>query len=220
MSKILSKTMAQTGRKLAAATVALSLGLALAACTGPNINRSVDSVRQPVVERTNYTFDVTTNMSGLSISEQKRLDDWFDAMDLRYGDRIAVDDPLSSPATYSAVQDVASRHGILLSKDVPVTPGYVNAGNARIIVTRSTASVPGCPDWSHKTDTNFASATSPNFGCANNSNLAAMVADPEHLIKGANSKGETVVMSSNKAIDSYREAQPTGKGELKAVETK
>jgi pilus assembly protein CpaD len=49
------------------------------------------------------------------------------------------------------------------------------------------------------------------FGCAINSNFAAMVADPEHLLHGAEGTGETVVMSSTKAIESYREQAPTGK---------
>ena len=46
-----------------------------------------------------------------------------------------------------------------------------------------------------------------------------MVADPEHLIRGASSTGETVVMSSTKAITSYREAKPTGEGGLKQTST-
>ena len=37
-----------------------------------------------------------------------------------------------------------------------------------------------------------------------------MLANPEHLVKGAAAESTTVVMSSNKAIDSYRQAKPTG----------
>lgn len=216
MSKILSKTVA----KLPAAAVALSLGLALSGCAaGVATNRSVDSVHQPVVERSNYTLDVNTSPGGIAFDERQRLDDWFQAMNLRYGDRIAVDDPQGNPATYAAIQEVASRHGVLLSREAPVTPGYVAPGAARVIVSRSTAHVPGCPNWSAKSDTNIGSATSPNFGCSINSNLASMVADPEHLVRGATTRGETTVMSSDKAINAYREAKPTGGGELKASST-
>ena len=108
---------------------------------------------------------------------------------------------------------------MLLGDEAPVTPGYVNAGTARIIVTRAKATVPGCPDWSARSDVNLNNATSSNYGCATNSNIAAMVANPDHLLKGDAGKGETVVMSSTKAIDSYREAKPTGEGGLKANET-
>ncbi len=41
-----------------------------------------------------------------------------------------------------------------------------------------------------------------------------MVANPEDLITGQTGTGETVVMSSSKAIDSYRKQTPTGAGGL------
>ena len=203
--------------RAAPAAIALSLGLMLSACGGMPSNRSLESVHQPIVERTNYTLDVTTGPGGLSIPEQRRLAGWFEAMDLRYGDRISVDDPLNSGATLTAVEAVASRFGMLVGDDAPVTPGLVNAGTARVVMTRSSASVPGCPDWSAKSDVNLRNATSTNYGCATNSNLAAMVADPEHLIHGAKSTGQTVLMRSNKAIETYRDAVPTGQKGLKQV---
>ncbi len=206
-------------RKAAGAALALSLGLALAGCGGMPTNGGLESVHQPVVERVNYTLDLVTGPGGLSLPEQRRLSGWFEAMDLRYGDRIAIDDPLASRATREAVEALASRHGLLVGSDVPVTSGRVEAGAARVIVTRSRASVPGCPDWSSTSDANLNNATSSNYGCATNSNLAAMVADPEHLIRGARAKGETVVMSSTKAIDSYRDAKPTGEKGLKESAT-
>ncbi|HSM53633.1 MAG TPA: CpaD family pilus assembly lipoprotein, partial [Erythrobacter sp.] len=85
--------------KAPAVALALSLGLALSACGGMPTNKSLYSVKQPVVERTSYTFDVKTSESGLTISEQQRLEGWFDAMELGYGDRVSIDDPLASEAT-------------------------------------------------------------------------------------------------------------------------
>jgi len=200
-------------------TLALMLGLALAGCDTIPTNRQLESVHQPVVERTNYTLDVTTGPGGLSLPEQRRLSAWFEAMDLRYGDRVSVDDPLASGATRAAVASVAGRYGLLMSDDAPVTPGYVNAGTARVIVTRTLAHVPGCPDWRTTSDSNPLNATSSGYGCAVNGNLAAMVANPEHLVKGAEGTGETVVMSSTKAIETYRSKAPTGANELKASST-
>lgn len=200
--------------------LALSLGLVLAGCGGMPTNRSLYSVHQPVVERVNYTLDVSTGSGGLSQPEQRRLAGWFEAMDVGYGDRVSIDDPLSSSATRATVGALASRHGLLLSEDAPQTQGYVQAGTARVVITRSKASVPGCPDWSTNSDANLLNGTSSNYGCATNSNLASMVANPEHLIKGADGTGSTVVMSSTKAIDSYREAKPTGSGGLADVGSK
>lgn len=202
-----------------AGAVALSLGVALAGCGGMPENRSLYSIKQPVVERANYTLDINAPPSGLPITEQQRLAGWFEAMDLRYGDRISIDDPVNSVATREAVSALAGRYGLLLADGSPVTEGYVAPGQARVVITRSTASVPGCPDWSAKSDSNYRNATYPGFGCGVNSNLAAMVANPEDLISGQTGTGETVVTTSTKAISAYRAAVPTGVGGLTAVET-
>lgn len=197
----------------AGAAFALALAVSLGGCGGLTAknNNMIESVHQPVVERTNYTLDLATDGGGLPLNEQRRLANWFEALELRYGDRIAIDDPLASGATRSAVEAVASRFGILVSDGAPVTPGYVNAGTARVVVSRSLASVPGCPVWQNS-EFSLKNNTSSNYGCAVNGNLAAMVANPEDLVRGATSKGETVMMSSNKAIDAYRQAPPTGGG--------
>lgn len=216
----MTTTMPQSASRLAGAALAISLAVSLSGCMGgvPD-NTTLESVHQPVVERVNYTLDVMTGPGGLSLPEQRRIAGWFEAMDVRYGDRISIDDPLGSPSTRVEVEALAAKYGLLVSPESPVTPGQISAGNARIIVSRARAYVPGCPDWSAKSDNNWRNATSTNYGCATNSNIAAMVADPEHLLKGAGGKGETVVMSSTKAIDSYREMKPTGEGGLKASST-
>ena len=202
-------------RKALASALTLSLALALGGCGGMSSNRSLDSVHQPVVSTTNYTLDISAGPGGVSIPEQRRLSGWFDAMALRYGDRIYIDDPMKSAATRNAVEGVAGRYGILVSDDAPMTAGEVSPGTVRVIVTRSTATVPGCPDWSNNSDTNLGNGTNANYGCAVNSNMAAMIADPQHLIQGANGTGNTTVMSSTKAIDSYRDQKPTGEKGLK-----
>jgi len=203
-------------RSLGAALV-LSLGLSLGACSVPT-NRSLYSVNQPVVQRHSFTLDVNTLPDGgLSVPEQHRLSAWFEAMHLKYGDRVSVDDPTQSRVTKSAVEGVAARYGMLVSDVAPVTEGYVTAGTARVVVSRTTAEVPNCPNWENNTDFNPNNATYSGYGCAINGNLAAMVADPEHLVHGAENTGDTVIMSNTKAIDSYRNQKPTGEGGLKEV---
>ncbi|MGX7953208.1 CpaD family pilus assembly protein [Tsuneonella sp. HG249] len=208
-----------TTRQVAGA-LALTVALSVSACSGPAWdNTSLYSARQPVVERTSYTLDVATSYEGLTVPEQQRLSGWFDAMDLRYGDRVSVEDPVAGGATRASVAAIAARHGILLADGAPVTTGQLQPGTARVVITRSSASVPNCPNWDRKSDANYANATSPGYGCAVNGNLAAMVANPEDLIEGQSGNGETVIMSSNKAIKTYREKANTGTGELKAPPT-
>lgn len=206
-------------RKTAVA-LALSLSLGLGACGGMPDNRSLYSTKQAVVERTNYTYDVATSGDSVPLSEQRRLDGWFETMDLRYGDRISIDDPTNSPGVRAAVVNLAGRYGMMVANDAPPTEGHIGPGQARVVISRTSASVPGCPDWSAKSDMNYNNATYPNYGCAVNSNMAAMVANPEDLVRGQEGNGETVILSSNKAIDSYREKAPTGAGGLSQVSTK
>ena len=204
----------------ASALLALSLAGLLAGCGGMATNRSVDSVNQPVVEKTNYVFDVSTGPGGLALPEQRRLAGWFDTLGLRYGDKIFIDDPLASGGTRAAVEAVAARYGMLLSEGAPVTQGYVNAGTARIVVVRATASVPNCPNWRSDSDVNLANATSKNYGCAVNSNLAAMMADPEHLVKGVEaSDAATGIAGATKAIQVFRD-KPAKAGEVTTTSSK
>ncbi|MEH6682950.1 MAG: CpaD family pilus assembly protein [Qipengyuania sp.] len=201
-------------------SLAVSLSLVLGACGGfPTENRSLYSARQPVVERTSFTLDVNTVGDGLAVSEQQRVSGWFEAMGLGYGDRVSLDDPTANPALKDDLAALAGRHGLLVTEGSPVTAGYVEPGQARIVVTRSTASVPGCPDWSANNEANEYNATYPGYGCAVNGNLAAMVANPEDLISGQQGTGQTVVTTSTKAIRSYREKAPTGAGDLTEVST-
>lgn len=195
---------------LPAIAFALTLGLGLAGCGGMPTNTSLYSTKQPVVERSNMVLDVNTTAGGLPISEQQRLNGWFETMDLRYGDRIAIDNPGQNPAVTNAIRDLAARYGLIINDTAPVTSGYLQPGQARVVISRSIASVPGCPDWSAKSDMNFNNALSPGFGCAVNSNMAAMVADPQDLLEGKKGDSENLIVTSNKAISTFRTAPPTG----------
>ena len=206
-----------TNRKLSG-VLALSLGLLTAACGGhPTENRSLYSARQPVVERSNFTFDVNTAPDGIPFAEQQRLADWFEAMDLRYGDRVSIDDGSNNQAVTDDLAAIAGRYGLILSDGTPVTNGFVTPAQARVIITRSVAYVPDCPNWSANAESNEMNATYPGFGCAVNGNLAGMVADPEDLLTGKQGTGETVVTTSTRAIEAYREQAPSGAGGLPAV---
>lgn len=217
----MTKTYHSVNRHPKRLALALSLGLGLSACMGGTMsdNRSVESVNQPVVSHESFTLDINAGPGGLTIPEQARVAGWFDALDLRYGDRIAIDDPLKNPSTRDDIAALTGRHGLLLSTTAPVTPGYVNAGTVRVIVTRSSATVPNCPNWKGKTDKTWNNQTSRNYGCATNGNLAAMVADPEHLLKGADDTGDTSIVRSNRAIEAFRNQALTGTGALKSSGT-
>ncbi|MCP3730144.1 CpaD family pilus assembly protein [Sphingomonas sp. MG17] len=192
------------------------LSASLAAC-GP-ANRSIESVNQPVVQRTDYVFDAATDGSALSPGEMQRVAGWLGSLRLAYGDRVYVDDPSNGTARRQVAAE-AGRYGILLSDPAPVTAGAIQPGMVRVIVSRMKASVPGCPNYSRMGGTEFEASTSSNFGCASNSNLAAMVARPEDLVRGQPG-AETVDPQTNyKAIDALRKAPASGAGGLKEAKT-
>ena len=193
----------QMNRSLSSA-LAFSLSLGLVACGGMPSNRSVYSLNQPVVERSSVALDVTTTPGGLPAAEERRIAAWFEAMDLRFGDRVTVSDPLDRSETRTAVAALAGRYGLLLSESDPVTAGEVAPGQARVTIMRSRASVPNCPNWSESSDANLNNGLTPNYGCANNGNLAAMIANPEDLIKGQKGSPDTYISTSNASIDAYK----------------
>lgn len=190
-------------------SAALALA-ALSAC-GP-VNRSFDTVKMPIVASNQLSHDVAANVSGIDPAGARALDDWFASINLGYGDRVTVDDPVSYGAAErrAAVAQAVGRYGLLLDGTAPVTRGSVPAGMVRVVVTRSTARVDNCPDWSAPSHPNVQASTTSNFGCASQSNLAAMIADPNDLLAGkpyAGGDPNTAV----KSVDAWNKAEPTSK---------
>lgn len=197
------------------------VALPLAACTGETtINRGVNTVHQPVVSYSSYTYDVRSGYNGeLTRDEGVRLEGWLNSIDIGYGDRVAIatNSGYYGPAMRDGIALVVARHGLLVEEDASAQAGLAPEGSIRLIVRRATASVPGCPDWSQTAESNGMNSTSSNFGCATNSNLAAMVANPEDLVRGARSESDLRTATSNRAIQTYREKEPSGSGDLKQV---
>ena len=207
-----------------AAVSALSLGVAGCQSAPEHLtavnNPSLYSVHQPVVQRTDFVFDVATNGNGVSPSELARLDSWFNSIDLRYGDQVTIDEAsgYQSDAARRDVAAVAARYGLLLvSGSAPVTAGAVQAGSVRIVASRATASVPDCPNWA-PAEIAASGNTSSNYGCATNANLAAMIADPTDLVRGQDGVNSGAA-TATRAIRSYRQATPTGQGGLQQSST-
>src|SRR5688572_3852844 len=106
-------------RRNSAAALALSLGMALSACNQPPVNTSLNSIKQPVVERSNFTLDVAVGADGLSVPEQGRLANWFESLELKYGDRIALENAAGNDAARADVAAITARHGLLLADGAP-----------------------------------------------------------------------------------------------------
>ncbi len=199
---------------VSAALLAMAGGLT--AC-GPETNRltpvsnpSIYSANQPVVERTDFVLDLAAGGGGVPAAEKARLADWFDSIGLRYGDKVYLDQPgYSDPIDRADIGAVTADYGLLLSEGAPLAAGSAAPGMVRVIVSRTTATVPGCPIWEDEL-VGAPERTSTNYGCATNSNLANMIADPNDLVRGQ--AGDTMrdSIQGSKAVKLYRERNPTG----------
>lgn len=199
--------------------VALLPIAALAGCQGTQ-NRGLESVHQPVVDHTDYAFDVAVTPNGLAPGEADRLAGWLSSLRLGYGDRVAIDAASSDvAAARAAVRREVLHYGVLLSDAAPVTPAPVTPGTLRVVVSRMRAYVPGCPDHSKNPTLDFESNTGSDFGCAINSNLAAMVARPEDLVRGQSGSSTVDSAVATKAIETFRKKANTGDAELKSQST-
>ena len=203
-------------------TLALAItAAALAGCSTTGADqpsRGVASVNVPVVTRADYALDLAAPDGSLSPGEQARLDSWFRSMDLGYGDAIYIDG--YAGMARDDVARVAGNYGLLVSAGAPVTVGQVGPGNVRVVVSRTRASVPSCPNWSEASSPNFDNKSMSNFGCGVNANLAAMIANPEDLVHGREGSGLGDNRATVKALEYYRKAPPTGTTGLKEITTK
>ncbi|MCZ4340952.1 CpaD family pilus assembly lipoprotein [Sphingomonadaceae bacterium G21617-S1] len=198
-------------------TALVLIALPLSAAQAGRYNRGVESVHQPVVQRHDYVLDVSGD--GLDPVAATRVRQWFDAIGLDYGDRISIDGSAGNSGSSRAIAAIVGDYGLFVSNGAPVTEGVIAPGNVRIIVSRSTASVPGCPDYSQASQPNFTGAATSNYGCGINSTLAAMVANPEDLVRGQEARGGNAETAA-KAIRIWRNADPTAKNGLKLESTK
>ncbi len=198
-----------------AATIALTPHAALA--KGETKNRSMESVHQPVVTHESYAYDVQVGSDGrLTSTEGQRLNGWLRSISLGYGDHVALGTDAYGPAVNDQIGALLAEYGLLLDAKPLVVSGAANNGFLRVTVRRAVASVPGCPDWSTKQE-NYGTALSSNFGCGVNSNLAAMMANPEDLVRGQIADSDLRTATSTRAIMTYQKKEPTGSGDLKTM---
>jgi len=202
--------------------ILIALGTALAGCqtAGQPDNPAMGAaaVNVPVVTSANYVFDAAAPGGALAPGESDRLNGWFQGLGLGYGDSVYVDG--YAPGARAQVASIAGRYGMLVTPGAPVTAGAVQPGAVRVIVARRRAVVPGCPNWSVKSQPDWDNKTMSNYGCSVNTNIAAMVADPEDLVHGREGTAVSDTQAATKAVDMYRTKEPTGKGGLQAVSTK
>jgi len=82
------------------------------------------------------------------------------------------------------------------------------SGAVEISYIRYAAVSPDCGDWSTSVADTASNLPPPNFGCATQHNIAAMVADPRDLV-AARAEDPADAQRRMQIIDKYRKGQPT-----------
>jgi pilus assembly protein CpaD len=196
--------------------VAAILGGCAYPATHDDPARGVASVNVPVVTRADYVFDAQAPGGSFAPGEADRLNAWLAGLDVGYGDTIYVEGPYA-PAAREQVASVVGNYGMLISAGAPVTSGMIAPESVRVVVSRNRAVVPNCPNWSRPSQPDFSNKQMSTFGCAVNSNIAAMIANPEDLIHGREGSGVGDALTANKAVDVYRRTAPTGSKGLQEI---
>ncbi|WP_240309500.1 MULTISPECIES: CpaD family pilus assembly protein [Sphingomonas] len=196
--------------KLTLVAIAAAMTSACGYTTQDQPSKGVLPVNVPVVSRSDFTFDVAAPGGTIPAYEAGRLDAWFQGLQLGYGDNVYVDGPMAA-SVRGDVARVAGKYGLLVAPaGAPVTVGVIPAGAVRVVVSRTRASVPNCPNWSDPAQPDFQNRSMSTWGCAVNGNLAAMIANPEDLVHGREPSGVTDPVAASRAIDLYRSKPMTG----------
>jgi pilus assembly protein CpaD len=194
------------GRKGTVAVVALLLaGASLGGCmkTGPRYEAPFmlanPSERHPILvsnAEATLDLDIYRGSTGLTGYQQGQLASFLRGYRREEGNRLLIRAPSGGPnerATMSAFNDVKRilRANGFTSDMVQLEPYYASyKSNAplRLSYMRYVAKAPDCPDWSENVARDPQNMPYPNLGCATQTNLAAMVAEPRDLIEP---RGET-----------------------------
>ena len=200
--------------------ILIALASSLAACNTPDLaDKGLAAVNVPVVTSADYVFDAAAPDGALAPGEADRLNGWFQGLGVGYGDAIYVDGAYADAAR-GQVAAIAGQYGMMVSQGAPVTAGAVTPGAVRVVVSRRRATVPNCPNWSLPSQPNYDNRNMSNFGCGVNSNIAAMIANPEDLLRGREGDGTSNVNAATRAVQFYKAQPPSGSKGLQQVTTK
>jgi pilus assembly protein CpaD len=122
---------------------------------------------------------------------------------------IAVSGPRrfpNAPGQYAARLEALGipRARILVGNDDQ--PGA--ADDVRITYIRYRAQSGDCGNWSSDLDFTLTNHSPPNFGCATQHNVAAMVSDPRDLL-APDASGQADAQRRLSVLDKYRKGEPT-----------
>jgi pilus assembly protein CpaD len=221
----MSKHFAHRGSFLLKLALPVTAALALGACSAPNHlvdpyeNTYVSQVhweRYPIeVGKGTMKMEVPTASASLSPTQTETVVRFAQQARRTEASQVVV----SRPTGAAHAGAVADRVGHLLAGEgIPpraiVSTTHRGGRNAPVIVSfaRHFASSPECGDWSRPVTETGYNEPYANFGCAQQHNIAALVADP-HDLKTPRTSTPPDAMRRSKVISDYRDGKdPSSSG--------
>lgn len=191
-----------------------SLSLMASACAGPEQAVPV-SVRHPISveqDQASMTLTVNNRTSKLSHADRGALRGFFSDYQRRGHGPIFIEASTASPTqrVVHEIVDFADNAGISNGQIVQRALGASDNYDTIVLSFKKyTASVQKCGDWSRDLAKSWKNERSPNFGCAYQNNLAAMLVDPHDLI-APRGMDPADPMRRSTVLESYRAGDVTG----------
>jgi pilus assembly protein CpaD len=174
-----------TNRAVNRTLVALALTLCVGACAPVTTYSDAEAPKRVQLDTSTTQFDLhfASGSAALAATDAARLRGMAVAGRIKPSDRIMV---AAGGPPRLAEQRVATVSALLLPYGiVPVaTTEPLSAARGLIMVTRTLVTLPPCPNWSKRPNSEFGNQPSSNFGCATETNLGMMVANPTDLASG------------------------------------
>ncbi len=171
---------------------------------------AASSPKRLEIDRAQYrhTIYFSTDRANIVGSERDRLIAFLDTVDPLESDSIRLEGHADERATDLYNLDLAAKriasvkrflgdHGFRklriqansLGERVPATPGdgeqaWQQNRRVEIVLERYLVTTPACPDWSRRSGLDYANQPHSNFGCATETNLGLMIAEPRDLLRG------------------------------------
>lgn len=216
---MLGHTMKHIARLVGLATLTALAGCNTPGFTDPNLPMHAEVAHPITVEAQAAEMEIAVGPQSVALLrvDETRLRAFAGAYRTRGHGAMTVYVPSDTPNSMAAVQVMADVHRVLtnegLHPDAVQSRPYhpTTSGDWSPIIlsfTRYEASASPCGDWSESYTTRFNGNPSPNWGCATQNNLAAMISEPADLIRPRAMTPASAARRST-VLDNYRQGADT-----------
>jgi pilus assembly protein CpaD len=202
--------------RLLRAAGGIAVAAALAGCTG--VSGELDDVYHVSSHYEMHPITVTKGMVKMQVpSHSSRMTPAHEDAVIRFAQQAKAHDAgtvyIKRPGGSVSSDVVAGRVTQLLASEGVATTAMKHStygGHGPVIVSysRHFASTNECGDWSEDLSQTYSNTLPPNYGCAQQHNIAAMVANPKDLVTPRTMTPSDAGRRAN-VLDSYREGKPT-----------